>query len=84
MSDSQCGFKAFRRDAARRIFALAEVDGFAFDFEMILLAKEKGIKIVEMPVCVLCHGDSKIHVFRDSLKMLAELKRIRKRIKKKT
>lgn len=84
LSDSQCGFKAFRRDAARSIFELAEVDGFAFDFEMILLANEQGIEIKEMPVSVLCHGDSKIHVFRDSFKMLAELRQIRKRIKKKT
>ena len=83
LSDSQCGFKAFRRDAARSIFSLAEVDGFAFDFEAILLAKEQGIEIAEMSVRVLCHGDSKIHIFRDSFKMLAELRRIRKRIKKK-
>ena len=81
LSDSQCGFKAFRQDAAKEIFSRAKVDGFAFDFEVILRAQKTGIAISEMPVCVLNHGDSKIHVFRDSAKMLRDLRRIRRNIK---
>ena len=84
LSDSQCGFKAFRRDAAREIFSRSKVDGFAFDFEVILRAQKAGISILEMPVRVLNHGDSKIHVFRDSAKMLSDLRRIRRDIRRET
>jgi dolichyl-phosphate beta-glucosyltransferase len=81
LSDSQCGFKAFRRDAAERIFSRAKVDGFAFDFEAILRAKKEGIAILEMAVCVQNHGSSKVRVLRDSFKMLSDLRRIRKDVK---
>lgn len=82
LSDSQCGFKAFRQDAAQTIFSRARVDGFAFDFEAILRAQKAGIAILEMPVRVINHGDSKIHVLRDSTKMLSDLRRIRRDVKK--
>ena len=82
LSDSQCGFKAFRREAAESIFGRAKVDGFAFDFEAILRAQKEGIAIREMPVRVLNHGDSKIHVLRDSAKMLRDLRRIRREVKR--
>ncbi len=82
LSDSQCGFKAFRREAAHAIFSRAKVDGFAFDFETILRAQKEGIAILEMPVRVLNHGDSKIHIFRDTARMLSDLRRIRREIKR--
>ncbi len=82
LSDSQCGFKAFRREAANAIFSRAKVDGFAFDFETILRAQKEGIAIAEMPVRVLNHGDSKIHIFRDTVRMLSDLRRIRREVKR--
>lgn len=82
LSDSQCGCKAFRREAAREIFSRAEVDGFAFDFEAILWAGKLGFKICEMPVKVINHRESKVHVLSDSFKMLSDLRRMKKRIKK--
>lgn len=48
--DTQCGFKAFRREAARKIFSKVELDGFAFDVEALALAEAFGYKIVERPV----------------------------------
>ena len=45
--DTQCGFKAFRREAAREIFARQTIDGFAFDVEVILLAQVLGYRIGE-------------------------------------
>lgn len=80
LSDSQCGCKAFRRDAAQAIFSRAEVDGFAFDFEAILWAGKLGYAICELPVKVINHRESKVHVFSDSLKMLRDLRRMKKRI----
>lgn len=82
LSDSQCGCKAFRHEAAREIFSRAEVDGFAFDFEAILWAGKLGFKICEMPVKVINHRESKVHVLSDSFKMLGDLRRMKKRIKK--
>ena len=82
LSDSQCGCKAFSGDAAEAIFSRCEVDGFAFDFEAILWAVKMNLKIVEMPVKVLHHGASKVHVVRDTFRMLGDLRRMKKRIRR--
>ncbi|MBQ8397061.1 MAG: glycosyltransferase [Clostridia bacterium] len=82
LSDSQCGCKAFRRDAVHAIFPHCEVDGFAFDFEAILWAQKLGIRITEMPVKIINHRESKVRVLRDTVKMLGDLRRMRKRIAK--
>ena len=82
LSDSQCGCKAFCKEAAKDIFSRCEVDGFAFDFEAILWADRLGFSISEFPVKILSHDESKVHIFRDSYRMLRDLIRIRKRIRK--
>lgn len=82
LSDSQCGFKAFRREAARAIFSECTVDGFAFDFETILRAGMHEKKIIEMPVRVINHRDSSVRPLGDAVKMLGDLRRIKKQIKK--
>lgn len=81
LSDSQCGFKAFTREAAHKVFPYCEIDGFAFDFEAILLADRQKLKIGEFPVKVINHRASKIHVWSDSFKMLADLRRIKKHVR---
>ncbi len=82
LTDSQCGCKAFRREAAREIFSKSKVNGFAFDFEIILRAKNAGIKIIEMPVKIINHRESKINIVRDSIRMLRDIRKIKKDIKK--
>ena len=82
LSDSQCGCKAYRCDAAKTIFSKCKVDGFAFDFETILRAQKYGYKIAEIPVKIINHRESKIRVLRDTFKMLTDLRRIKKDIKK--
>ena len=82
LSDSQCGCKAFRGDAAKKIFARCEVNRFAFDFECILWAVKFGMKIVEMPVKIINHRESKVSVLRDSFKMVRDIIKMKKRIKK--
>jgi glycosyltransferase involved in cell wall biosynthesis len=49
-SDTQCGFKLFRRDAARRVFPLQRLDGFSFDVEDLFVAHTLGIPTIEVPV----------------------------------
>ncbi|MBR6708364.1 MAG: hypothetical protein IKL84_01640 [Clostridia bacterium] len=82
LSDSQCGCKAFQHDAVQAIFPRCEVNGFAFDFEAILWAQKLGIRIAEMPVKIINHRESKVRVFRDTVNMLGDLRKMRKRISK--
>lgn len=82
LSDSQCGCKAFRGDAAHEIFRRCTVDGFAFDFEAILWADKLGYTIKEIPVKIINHRESKVRVVRDSIRMLRDLRRIKKSVKK--
>ncbi|MCQ2353780.1 MAG: glycosyltransferase [Clostridia bacterium] len=82
LSDSQCGCKGFSHDAVEKIFPRCEVNGFAFDFEALLWAGKYEMKITEMPVSVKVHGDSKVHVIKDTMKMLRDLLSMRRRIAK--
>ena len=82
LSDSQCGCKAYKGEAVKRIFEKCKVDGFAFDFESILWAQKFGYKIVEMPVKIVNHRESKVNAIRDTFKMLGDLRKMKKRIKK--
>lgn len=84
LSDSQCGCKAFCREAAKDIFSRCEVDGFAFDFEAILWAGKLGYKITEMPVKIVNHRESKVNVIKDTFRMLSDLRRIKKQVKAKS
>jgi dolichyl-phosphate beta-glucosyltransferase len=81
LSDSQCGFKSFRGDAARRIFSKCETNGFAFDFEVLTLASKLGLNVKEMPVRIINHRESKVHVIRDSFRMLRDLVKIKIRVR---
>ena len=82
LSDSQCGCKAFRGDAAKAIFSRCKVNGFAFDFESIMWAQKHEYKIVEMPVKIINHRESTVHIVRDSVRMLRDLLKIRKSVNK--
>jgi len=77
IKDTQCGFKLFSRDAAHKIFHLQHLHGFAFDVEVLFIARKLGLKIKEVPVTWRNDADSKVHVVRDSGRMLAELVKIR-------
>jgi len=80
-SDSQCGIKAFRGETARRVFALCEVTGWAFDFEVLLIAEKAGYRIDEYPVRVINHRESKVRLVRDSIRMMRDIRRIKKRVR---
>ena len=82
LSDAQCGIKGFTAEAAKRVFTNTEVERWAFDLEAIMIANKLGYKIGEMPVKIINHRESKIHVFSDSFKMLSDVRKIKKRIDK--
>jgi glycosyltransferase involved in cell wall biosynthesis len=70
--DTQCGFKAFRRPIAKLLFASSTVNGFAFDVEILHLAHELGLRVVETPVHWEHVDGSKIRPWSDSYRMLAD------------
>jgi dolichyl-phosphate beta-glucosyltransferase len=82
LSDSQCGFKGFRAAAAKKIFSNCEVDRFAFDLEVIMLAGKCGYTFDQMPVKIINHRESKVHILRDAVRMIGDVRRMKKRIKK--
>ncbi len=77
IKDTQCGFKLFKGDVARRVFGKTRIHGFSFDVEVLFIAKKMGYKIKEIPIRWLNSPDSKVRVFKDSAKMLLELLKIK-------
>jgi dolichyl-phosphate beta-glucosyltransferase len=75
-SDTQCGFKLFTREAAGRIFPRVRTDGFAFDVEVLLVARRLGLRTREIPVRWNNHSDSRVRPVRDSVRMLLEVLRM--------
>jgi len=49
-ADTQCGFKLYRRDAARQVFERQRLDGFGFDVEDLFIARRLGLSAIEVPV----------------------------------
>jgi dolichyl-phosphate beta-glucosyltransferase len=76
-ADTQCGFKAFRRERARVVFEQQRSEGFGFDPEVLFLARRHGLRIIEIPVRWSHDSASKVHVMADSIRMFAGLLIIR-------
>jgi hypothetical protein len=74
--DTQCGFKLLRGDDARALAAEMREEGFAFDVELILLARRRGIEIREVPVTWRNDARSRVDPFEDAWRMLWALPRI--------
>ena len=78
LQDTQCGFKCIRAEVAHDIFRYQTLTGWAFDVELLYIARHHGYRIVEIPIHWYFNADSKISVFRDSLRMFLDLLRIRR------
>ena len=77
IKDTQCGFKAFRKEAVQPVFSRQSIDGFAFDVEVLLLASKLGLKIDVLPVIWVNSPDSKVRILIDPLIMLWDLIKVR-------
>lgn len=71
--DTQCGFKLFTRRAAQKIFPAQHLATWIFDVELLLLAKQLSIPVVEVPVEWHEVAGSKLNIVKDSLQMLRDL-----------
>jgi dolichyl-phosphate beta-glucosyltransferase len=78
IQDTQCGFKCFSRQAAADIFAVQRIDGWAFDVEVLYIARQRNYHIVEVPIDWYYGAGSRVSPLRDSLSMLREVFRIRR------
>jgi glycosyltransferase involved in cell wall biosynthesis len=78
--DTQCGFKLLRAADARELFAVAIVDGFAWDVELLLLAGRWDLTVTEVPVRWFNSPQSRVSIFGDPLKMLRDVVRLRLRL----
>lgn len=80
--DTQCGFKAFRMRVCRPIIEGATIDRFGFDVELLYVAHRAGLRLCEIPVRWDHAEGSKISLATDSIKMLAEVGRIRQQARR--
>ncbi len=77
LKDFTCGFKAFRRDAARELFSRQRLGGWSFDSEILYLAKSKGYRIAEVPVVWRNDEATKVRLGRDVVRSFVDLWNIR-------
>lgn len=75
--DTQCGFKCFKREGALKAFNLQKINGFAFDVEILYIAKKFGLKIKDVPIRWINSSESKVHLIKGFLSMFLELLKIR-------
>ncbi|HVU50500.1 MAG TPA: dolichyl-phosphate beta-glucosyltransferase [Polyangia bacterium] len=78
--DTQCGFKAFTADAARALFSRATIDGWAFDLEILALARRREISIEEVGVEWKDDGRSRVNPLVDMWKVIREALVIRRNL----
>lgn len=76
--DTQCGFKAFQLDVCRPLLESAQINGFAFDVELLYLGHRAGLRLREIPVRWNHSEGSKIRFVQDSWQMLREVAALRR------
>jgi dolichyl-phosphate beta-glucosyltransferase len=75
--DTQCGFKAFTREAAQTVFQLQTIERWGFDPEILFIALKCGFKVVEVPVSWAHDERTRMSYLKDGVKMLEEIATIR-------
>jgi dolichyl-phosphate beta-glucosyltransferase len=76
-ADTQCGFKAFTRNAAQTVFQLQTIEGWGFDPEILFIALKRGFRVVEVPVSWGHDERTRMSYLKDGVKMLEEIAAIR-------
>ena len=80
IKDTQCGFKLFRAAVADTLFGELKTDGFGFDVELLLLARRRGYRVTEVAINWADQPGSKVGVWRDGPRMLAQILAARRRV----
>ncbi|MFZ2054662.1 MAG: glycosyltransferase [Candidatus Aminicenantales bacterium] len=82
ITDSQCGFKVYRGDAARELYAGLVTTGFLFELEIILKALRRGLRVEEFPVEWTCDLDTRLRPSAQAAGVFKELLKVRSLTKK--
>jgi dolichyl-phosphate beta-glucosyltransferase len=77
INDTQCGFKLFPNKIAKKLFSGSRINRFAFDVEILFLARKSEYKIKEVPVRWINSPSSKVRILQDSASMFLDLIRIK-------
>jgi len=77
VNDTQCGGKMYTAEAAKALFARSTLDGFAFDAEVLFIARRRGYRVVESPVQIHQRAHTSVSFLRDTPVMLRDLVIIR-------
>jgi dolichyl-phosphate beta-glucosyltransferase len=77
IDDTQCGFKMFTQAASQAVFSRCKLDGFSFDFESLMVARDLGYRTDEVPIRWSHQEGSKVVLLRDGPRMLRDLVRLR-------
>jgi hypothetical protein len=78
LSDTQCGFKIYKGDIGRKLYAECVTDGFMFDVEIIIRALKQGLRIKEFPIEWVCDLDSRLSLAKTPWPVLRELFRLKR------
>lgn len=79
-NDTQCGFKMFTARAAAAIFPLVTIDGWAFDIEVLTIARRRRFRVAEVPIEWHYRRESQVSMLRDGWRMLRDVAAIRARV----
>ncbi len=78
LHDTQCGFKAFSAEVAEQVFLLQTLPGWSFDAEVLVIARELGYQIKEIPITWFYKPGTRLNIIQDSIKMAVDLWKIRR------
>lgn len=78
IQDTQCGFKMFTGETARAVFPAQRIDGWGFDVEVLYIARQRGMRLVEVPINWYYQPDSRVRPLHDTVNMVRELLKIRR------
>jgi len=77
LQDTQCGFKCFRAAVAEDLFHRQTITGWSFDVELLFIARQRGYRILEIPIPWYYNSKSKVSVVKDSFQMGMDIFKIR-------
>ncbi len=78
LTDTQCGFKIYKGDIARKLYSECLTDGFMFDVEIIIRALRQNLRIKEFPIQWACDRDSRLSIARTPWPVIRELIKIKR------
>lgn len=73
LHDTQCGFKCFRAQVAQECFSRQTISGWSFDVEVLYIARQRGYRMVEVPITWYFNPESKVSVLRDLKQVAVDL-----------